>query len=298
MKKETLLFYINPNFNKKYINGINFLYKKFCVQDNYSLEIINNKDLADFKPEKSNPQKLIIVGGDGTIHKVINTINDKYFSMYIFGLIPAGTANEFAKSLLIPASLSKSADLIINMSQITLEQIGIVNERYKFVTGLLYGVAEKVLEITPVAAKQLFGGKAFFIGFIKYLIQYWEALLIKKRRFIINNAPFTTNYLLINNASLISKNLTKFDVEQEKKNEFSVVYLHSNLTMRQIINLMIKYHAHYNILGEKAIAWKQFEEIVLEYEGMTKFLLDGEHYKLESPLSIKHHKEKMSIIRG
>jgi diacylglycerol kinase family enzyme len=297
MNREKLLIYLNPDFIFKFKNGLNILYQTFCRDGNYSVEIISSDELAFLEQETGHSRKLVIVGGDGTIHHVINTIPDSVLNEYVFGIIPAGTANEFAKSLKIPVNLRKSAELIMHGNQ-NFQHIGLINEKYKFATGLLYGVAAKVLQITPLLAKQLLGNNAFCLGFIKYLIQYWEAFKIKKRKFLINNQSFTTNYLLINNASLISKELPVNDIILEDKSKFSVVYLHSYLTVMQIFYLLFKYHAHYNILGEKAIAWKQIDEIILEFEGQTQFLLDGEPYKFSSPLTICHCKQPMAIITG
>jgi diacylglycerol kinase family enzyme len=254
--------------------------------------------LKSYIPKGEHSEILIIAGGDGTIHKAINSIPDEAFKEYLFGIIPGGTANEFAKSLHIPISLNKSADLILNNKKMYYEHLGIVNNEFKFATGIMYGVAAQVLQITPALAKHFFGGTAFLIGFTKYLVQYWESFLIKRKEFIIDNKRFRTNYLLINNASLTSKDLEENDISMENKNEFSVVYLHSRLKLLEILNIMIKYQAHYRILQDHALAWKQLKEIKLEFEEDTEFLLDGEPYKFISPMKIKFFRYPMAIITG
>jgi len=298
MKRQKLLLYVNPDFDRRFQNGVSRLYQIFCRNSFCNLEIIDAEFLKSHIPEDNYQQTLIIAGGDGTIHNVINSIPDEAFKGYLFGIIPGGTANEFAKSLHIPISLYKSSDLILNSEKIYFEHIGIINNKYKFATGIMYGVAGQVLQITPIIAKHLFGCSAFLIGFTKYLVQYWESFLIKRKEFIINDKHFRTNYLLINNASLISKELVKNDISLENKNEFSVVYLHSRLKLMEILNVMVKYHAHYRILQDHALAWKQMKEIKLEFEDETEFLLDGEPYKFISPIEIKFFKHSMKVISG
>jgi len=298
MKRQKLFLYVNPDFDTRFQSGISRLYQIFCKNSLCNLEIIDTEFLKTYVPEDSHPQILIIAGGDGTIHNVINSIPDEAFKGYLFGIIPGGTANEFARSLNIPISLCKSAELILNNEKIYYEHIGIINDEFKFATGILYGVASQVLQITPVIAKHLFGRSAFLIGFTKYLMQYWESFLIKRKEFIFNGNHFRTNYLLINNASLISKDLEKSDINLEKKNEFSVIYLHSRLKLLEIFKVMIKYHAHYRILQDHALAWKQMKEIKLEFEDEIELLLDGEQYKFISPMEIKFFKYPIAIITG
>jgi len=249
-------------------------------------------------PDDNHKQILIIAGGDGTIHKVINTIPDEAFKGYLFGIIPGGTANEFAKALHIPISFQKAAELIASNKKIYFEHIGIVNNEFKFATGILYGIAAQVLLITPVIAKHLFGRNAFIIGLLKYLVLYWEEFWIRRKEFIANDKFFRTNYLLINNASLISKDIEKSDINLENMNEFSIVYLHSRLKFIEILKIFIKYHSHYKIFNDHALAWLQTNEIKLEFRDIAEFLLDGEFYKLNSPMNIKFFKYPMTIISG
>jgi diacylglycerol kinase family enzyme len=173
-----------------------------------------------------------------------------------------------------------------------------MNDEYKFVTGILYGAAAQVLQITPTIAKHIFGHNAFIIGFIKYLALYWDSFFYKRKEFIINDKHFRTNYLLINNASLISKDIEKSDMNSESKNEFSIVYLHSRLKLIQILKVFIKYHTHYRILHDNALVWKQTKSIKLEFEDEIEFLLDGEFYKDCSPIKIKFFKYPMAVISG
>ncbi|MDD3013582.1 MAG: diacylglycerol kinase family protein [Candidatus Gastranaerophilales bacterium] len=298
MKRQKLLLYVNPEFDTRFQSGISRLYQIFCKNSFCNLEIVDGEFLKNHVPEAQNLQILIIAGGDGTIHYVINSIPDEAFKGYLFGIIPGGTANEFAKSLNIPISLYKSADLILNSKKIYYEHLGIINNKYKFATGILYGVASQVLQITPIIAKHFFGCSAFLIGFTKYLVQYRESFMIKREEFFANNKPFRTNYLLINNASLTSKDLEKSDISLENKNEFSLIYLHSRLKLFEILKVMIRYHAHYRILQDHALAWKQMNDIKLEFVEETEFLLDGEPYKFISPMEIKFFKYPMAIIIG
>lgn len=57
---------------------------------------------------------IIVVGGDGTLHEVINGF--KNFDKVNLGLIPCGTGNDFAHSVKIPLNSEKALDIILNNS--------------------------------------------------------------------------------------------------------------------------------------------------------------------------------------
>jgi YegS/Rv2252/BmrU family lipid kinase len=55
---------------------------------------------------------IIVVGGDGTLHEVINGF--KNFDRVNLGLIPCGTGNDFAQAVKIPLDPVKALEIILN----------------------------------------------------------------------------------------------------------------------------------------------------------------------------------------
>lgn len=55
---------------------------------------------------------IIVVGGDGTLHEVVNGFSN--FENVNLGLIPCGTGNDFACAVKIPQDVEKAVDLIVN----------------------------------------------------------------------------------------------------------------------------------------------------------------------------------------
>lgn len=78
--------------------------------------------------EKSYYDSIIVAGGDGSINIVINSMM-KYGLCSNLGIIPAGTANDFAKFLQIPPEPDKAAEVIINGHTIE-SDLGLVDGRY------------------------------------------------------------------------------------------------------------------------------------------------------------------------
>ena len=69
------------------------------------------KDLTE-KLIKKGATDIICVGGDGTLHEVINGFC--HFDRANLGLIPCGTGNDFASALNIPTDPVKALDLILD----------------------------------------------------------------------------------------------------------------------------------------------------------------------------------------
>ncbi len=57
-------------------------------------------------------EDIIVIGGDGTLHEVLNGIADP--SKVRLGLIPSGTGNDFAEKAGIPTSAEKALKIILN----------------------------------------------------------------------------------------------------------------------------------------------------------------------------------------
>lgn len=64
---------------------------------------------AELTSEKGN--SIIVLGGDGTLHDVINAFVDFDNAL---GIIPLGTGNDFAESAHIPSDVEKAAQIIVN----------------------------------------------------------------------------------------------------------------------------------------------------------------------------------------
>jgi len=262
------------------------------------VNLINTDFLKHNKPAEKYSQLLIIAGGDGTLNRVINTIPEKYLDYYIFGIIAAGTANEFAKALKIPIDIEKSAELIVAPKKIHYYHIGEVNGKFKFATGILYGLADYVLKITPKTAKHFLGCKAFHYGVAKL---FWKIATKgdnKFKTFEINSHKVKTNYLLINNASLISKNIEKEFLNFSDRTLFSLVYLRGEPDIIELFVMLLKNHIGLNMLKEKNVHYSHEKELNVDFSGKIQFLLDGDEYEMVSPLAIRFFDRPLAFICG
>lgn len=286
--KETLFIYVNPAFDEKYQCGISRLYRVLAQKYGFNLEIIDTEFLREHVPPGSG-QILVIAGGDGTIHRVLNTIPPENIEKYTFGIIPGGTANEFARSLSLPLVLEEAAGIIARRKCIFKGKLGIINNKYRFVTGFLYGIACKVLQETPQTAKHYFGEYAYQLPGFFSIGEYHDFV----KKFRIDRTEFKTGYLLINIASLSSKNIAIIDENEG----YSVIYLTSGLTTGDFARLIFKNHANTNILDDPAVKYLKMEDLTLEFEGHIDFMLDGEVYNsFDPPIRFSRFPHGVNVI--
>ena len=286
--------FVNPGFDARFKCGISRLYQVFSQKHGFKLEIIDEEFLKNHIPAENSPDILVIAGGDGTIHKVINILPEEMLEKYILGIIPGGTANEFAKSISVPLVFEEAAEIIAGQKNITREKIGVINKKYRFVTGFLYGIACKVLQDTTEKLKFYLGQYAYRLPGFLSISNYQEFI----KSFRIGSTEFSTAYLLINNASLLSKNIPADSIETEDKDLFSVVFLHSDITFGDLVRVMIKNQAGGNVLDDPSVFYTQMEDLSLEFEGNINFMLDGENYETVSPIKFEHSKYEIKVITG
>lgn len=70
------------------------------------------RELAARLTSDGEQKTLVAVGGDGTVHEVLNGIVD--FEKTVFGVIPAGTGNDFAATLGVPEKPDEAVGVILN----------------------------------------------------------------------------------------------------------------------------------------------------------------------------------------
>ncbi len=117
------------------------------------------QDLADYK-------YAIIMGGDGTLNSVIDHLLNVDIDIPI-GIIPAGTANDFAKHLSITDNVEEATKNIINSKPVFMD-IGKLNHRY-FVNLASTGFFANPFDITEDKKKSKLGKLAYIFNGISQL---------------------------------------------------------------------------------------------------------------------------------
>lgn len=120
---------------------------------------------------------VVICGGDGTINYVVNSIKSKGLDPQI-GIIPVGTANDFAGAIGMKSNPLSAAKQIAHGSVRSVD-CGKVNDQY-FVNILSFGVLTTTSQHTSDKEKQIVGRLAYLrTGFVDLLNMHSMPLTIR-----------------------------------------------------------------------------------------------------------------------
>lgn len=131
---------------------------EFTTKPNHATEIAH-KAADDFGC-------IVAVGGDGTIHEVVNGIMGKKVS---FGIIPVGSGNDFVHAMKIPIKLETAFNTLLAMNTRKID-IGQAGDRY-FPNGLGVGFDAWVVE-ESFKIKRLRGKAIYLYAVLKTIYSY------------------------------------------------------------------------------------------------------------------------------
>ena len=125
------------------------------------------KEIASDLTHGGESVNLVAVGGDGTLHEVLNGIEDA--SRCTLGLIPLGTGNDFAETAHIPNDVEEAAQIIAFRAPTNIDFIELDNG-LRSINAVGMGIDVDVLKRVYSGKKT--GKKKYFSAFIKSLIHF------------------------------------------------------------------------------------------------------------------------------
>jgi len=109
---------------------------------------------------------VVAVGGDGTVNEVVNGLSGSDVPM---GIVPLGTANDFARQVGIPLDPDEAIDLVLRREPIRVDTAELNDRRFLNVsTG---GVGAEATAETPLEAKEALGLLAYIVTGVKKLVE-------------------------------------------------------------------------------------------------------------------------------
>ena len=161
----------------------------FTKYSNHESELVQNAIKNGFT-------KIISVGGDGTLHHIVNGIMSQKIietNTIQLAVIPIGTGNDWVKTYNIPAKIEKSI-LNIIQGQSILQDIGKLKTENNTITYFnnVAGIGYDGYVVNKLEKLKKFGGIAYLLSGISGLLFY------KKTEFKIeiNNKTFTEKCLM------------------------------------------------------------------------------------------------------
>jgi YegS/Rv2252/BmrU family lipid kinase len=102
---------------------------------------------------------VIAAGGDGTVHQVVNLMADTRLPL---GVLPLGTANDFARALGLPTDMAGAVRVIAEDTAIPVD-LGVVNGHY-FLNAAHLGMGVETAKRTNARLKEMIGPLAYILA--------------------------------------------------------------------------------------------------------------------------------------
>jgi lipid kinase YegS len=119
-------------------------------------------DARRFAAEASGTDLLIAAGGDGTLNEVVHGLMDlSKAARPVLGIVPLGTANDFATGCGIPHDPKQALALCLECQSVPID-IGKANEHW-FLNAASVGFGAEVTATTPLELKRLLGHAAYTV---------------------------------------------------------------------------------------------------------------------------------------
>lgn len=274
MKK--LLFVYNPHSGKGQIVGKIGTIVEILTKAGYFVTIYPTQralDGYDIVCAADGQYDLIVCsGGDGTLNEILSATMTHIHGKTPIGYIPAGSTNDYARTLGLPKNLIKAAEVIAEGNIISCD-MGRMNGRY-FNYIAAFGLFTEVSYSTPQNVKNVLGHQAYILESIKSLTR------IKNYNMTVtsNDMTFSGEYIfgMISNTDRVGgfKGITGKTVDLND-GLFEVTLVKSPKTpieLQQIVAGMFSKSQKSNMIERF-----KTNRILIESEESITWTLDGEN---------------------
>lgn len=293
--KKRLLFIYNPHAGKAYIKNKLSDIIEILVTAEYEITIYSTRGRRDanniVKEQGHNYDLIVCSGGDGTLNEITDGVMNSQ-KRPIVGYIPAGTTNDFAKSLGISRNLINAAKTIVNGREFPYD-IGSLNKEY-FTYCAAFGAFSDVSYETPQNTKNVLGRLAYILEGAKRVtsLKSYHLIVRYDDKEIVDDFIYgmVTNSISIGGFKGLSGKHVLLD---DGLFEVALIKMPQNaIELQAIITSLLKreenakyiYSFHTNdicILSDEVLPWS----------------IDGEYGGEYQETIIKNHKQAISFLR-
>ncbi|KGM98101.1 lipid kinase [Clostridium novyi A str. 4552] len=285
-------FIYNPYSGENAI--INEIDKIIMIHQKYGyivepFRISKDIDLKSAFDNIDNTFKYILVaGGDGTVDSVVNCMKILNVDIPI-GILPMGTANDFAKFIGIPGNVGAACEQILNSKPRALD-IGKINEKY-FINVASTGLFTDVSQKTDVNLKNTIGKLAYYVKGIEQLPNLRRLKVkVKSEHMIFDDNMYLM--LVFNGETAGNFNLAyKADLTDGM---LDVIIVKAGM-VKDILGLFIKILKGEHLEGTKGLVYFKTNKLEIEcYENIVTDI-DGERGP-DFPVTIRCIKGGIKVL--
>jgi lipid kinase YegS len=162
-----------------------------AVEHTIDVRVTSEKgDARRFVAETGEVDLLIAAGGDGTLNEVVHGLMDlSEAARPVLGVVPLGTANDFATACGIPHDPEQALALCIEGKQVPID-VGKANEHW-FLNAASIGFGAEITATTPPELKHLLGPAAYAVmgAILAMNVHHYRGRLTLPDREIAGSGP-------------------------------------------------------------------------------------------------------------
>ncbi len=278
------LFVVNP-LSKRANKKLNLILKKdkgLVYDIFYTKAECNRKELRELA-ESGNFTHIIAVGGDGTIHDVLNST----FGLDVtIGVFPLGSGNDFARMFNIP---TKSAGLTKMLQNNKTEVIdcGKVNYEY-FINYCSFGLDAEIVD-------KSFIYRGFLPNSLTYIPAVYHALLTHSpKKITINGREEIINLIAIHNGVFYGGGIPINYSAKLNDGILNVCKVTAMARLKFMLLFPLVFLRKHEII--KQVEFSKIETLELDCKEKILSTLDGEFYEFEYPVNIEIVPKSIRIL--
>lgn len=290
MKKVKFIYnpYSGENSIKNDLDKVIKIHQKYgYITVPYRINIRHGMEKA-FEDIDEDYKYILVAGGDGTVDNVVNYIKNNNIDLPI-GILPAGTANDFAKFIKMPKNIERACKQILE-SKAKEVDIGKINDKY-FVNVASMGLFTDVSQKTDVNMKNTMGKLAYYLKGIEQIPNFRKLKFkIKSKENEFDGDIFLV--LIFNGQTAGNLN---FAYKATVDDGFLDVIIIKDSKPGDIIGLLFDMLQGRHLDKSSSLIYYKSDEIIIESDEDIVTDIDGEKGP-EFPLKIQCVKKGLKIL--
>lgn len=294
MSDRKLLFVFNPKSGMGLIKNHLLDIVDIMVKAGFAPTVYPTQARGDatrkVREDGANYDRIVCSGGDGTLDEVVTGMIEADLQIPL-GYIPAGSTNDFARTLGIPSDMVKAAEIAVGENVFACDVGQFNDDTFVYIAG--FGVFTEISYETPQELKNILGHAAYILSAAKsltaipnYLIQIEANGEVIQDRFI---------YGMVTNSLSVAgfKGLTGKDVCLDD-GEFEVTLIKSPnnpIELTEIIEYLT------GLIAETKMVYTfKASQICMRSRSSVSWTMDGEDGGAHWNVEIKNHRRKVNIL--
>lgn len=294
MSQQKLLFVFNPKSGKGLIKNHLLDIVDTMVKAGFEVTVYTTQSRGDatrkVREDGAGYDRIVCSGGDGTLDEVVTGMREADLHMPL-GYIPAGSTNDFARTLGITGDMTKAAQIAVGDKLFPCD-VGQFNEdTFIYIAG--FGLFTEISYETPQEFKNIFGHAAYILSAAKSLAAIPNYLMQVE----VNGEVFEDRFIygMITNSVSVAgfKGLTGKDVRLDD-GEFEVTLVKTPTNPIEF-NEIIGYLT--GVLQETDMVYTcKASNIQIRSRSSVTWTLDGENGGDHWSVDIKTHHQKLNFV--